>query len=363
MQRDGTLERLAQQYLSVPVQPLPTPTPTPRATQPPPPTAPAACLDGMAFVDDINYPDNNMENPAIVPAGAAIQKGWRIRNTGTCTWNANYIIGYIGANPPNSPVGGNPAAIVGSVRPGETYDVYAGLVAPSQPGRYQSFWTLRNPRGESFGHRLWAGIQVVAASTPTAGPLTPVIYSFIATPQQIQQGQCVNLQWRYSGQNLTLTRLFRFNEVAARDLPATGSRIDCPEITGAVEYRLQLDSQTGGSAFASLIVHVAPAAQPTVTPRPTQPRPPVIQIFQADRTEIGQGGCINLTWAFNAQGFNTGEVFRNNVSLAKNLPATGALQDCPPLWGPVVYRLQVGSWFSGTTASANVYIYVLQTSP
>jgi hypothetical protein len=304
-----------------------------------------------------------MQAPRVVQPGQAIRKGWRIRNTGTCTWNANYSLVYAGASPPNSPVSGNPEAIAGVVPPGQTYDIYASLAAPAQPGRYQSFWTLRNPRGENFGHRLWVGFQVVSPATPTPGPLGPVIYAFNSTPMQIQQGQCVNLQWNFGGRNLSLTRLFRFNELLLRDLPASGARIDCPPVTGAVEYRLVLDTPAGGSTTASVIVHVAPIFQPTATPKPTQAPRPVIQFFRSDRSEVVEGGCLNLTWAFKSQGFNTGEVFRNNVSIARNLPATGALQDCPQNWGQTVYRLQVGSWFTGTSSSASVYVYVLQMLP
>ncbi len=141
MQNDGTLAALAKQYLNVQnPPPLPTPAPTPAPTQLPP--TPVGCLDGMKFVQDLTFPDSNMISPPQVQPGSPIQKGWRILNTGTCIWDSTYLLTYVGSAPPNAPIGGNPVAVQGQVAPGQTYDIYATIIAPAQPGRYQSFWNL-----------------------------------------------------------------------------------------------------------------------------------------------------------------------------------------------------------------------------
>lgn len=355
MQRDGTLARLAQEHLDVQPAPLPTATNPPAGQPTAPPVSPAACLDGMQFVADINYPDNDMRNPAQVSPGEVIQKAWRIRNTGTCTWDGNYSLTYTRANPPNSPVGGSPVAIQGTVAPGQVYDVSAAFTAPPQPGRYQSFWVLRNGTGLNFGSRLWAGIEVVSAVTPTTGPNVPVIHTFTSTPQQIQAGQCVNLQWSYSGQMLALTRLFRGETVILTDMPTAGEYVDCPAETGALQYRLVIDALGGGSTFAALVVNVSPVGLPTAAPGATPGPGAVIQSFTVDRPEIPQGGCVNLAWAYTGSG--PGTIFRNETPVHTATAANGTVQDCPPQQGPVVYRLRVG------LAASVVYVTVLQTFP
>ena len=189
MQNDGTLDALAQKYLNITnPQPLPTREPTAQ------PVPPSGCLDGMKFIQDVNFPDSNMNSPAPFQPGAAIQKGWRIQNIGTCTWTSDYTLTYVSGNPPNAPIGGNPVPIQGQVTPGQTYDIFASIVAPQQPARYQSIWNLRNPQGNYFGDRLWIGFDVIGQSVPTTAPQAPTIIRFTVDRNQILQGQCVSLK-------------------------------------------------------------------------------------------------------------------------------------------------------------------------
>ncbi|MDI6695295.1 MAG: transporter substrate-binding domain-containing protein [Anaerolineales bacterium] len=365
MQKDGTLVMLAQQYLKI-EQPAPPPTPTPTQpapTAPPPP--PPACLDGMSFVADLNYPDNNMLNPPQVPPGVPVQKGWRIRNTGTCTWDNSYVMTYVGANPPNSPVSGNPVAIQGYVAPGQTYDLYVTLTTPWQTGRYQSFWSLRNGKGQYFGNRLWMGMQVIGQVTPTSGPDKPVIYNFSANPMQLQGGDCLTLNWSFGGQNLLMTRIFRNNYLILQDLSPTGSGRDCPPDTGNTEYRLTVDSWFNGSTSASQTVFVYPPLLPTPSPWPTQPQPPVINFFSANPNPIDQGQCLNLSWSFSGDNITSAAIYRDGDSIADGLAPNGIMQDCPPDSGQVEYRLMVISAFGGG-ANASQFVFVqplLQITP
>jgi len=357
MQNDGTLAALARQYLNVQnPPPLPTPAPTLAPTQLPP--TPVGCLDGMKFVQDLTFPDNNMISPPQVQPGSAVQKGWRILNTGTCIWDNTYVLTYVGSAPPNAPVGGNPVAIQGQVAPGQTYDIYANIIAPSQPGRYQSFWNLRNDRGVQFGDRIWAGFDVVAPATPTPGPQAPTIYSFRVDRTQITEGQCITLNWQYGGQGITYSRIFRNGGVLLFDLPLVGNASDCPPGTGQVEYRLNLDSSQAGSTFASQFVTIYPAVQPTVPPPPTPEQPPVIYYFYSDSNEVLAGDCVNLSWSFGGSGALGAEIFRNGNSIASGLDGSGTVQDCPAEPGQTEYLLTVASMFSGS-AQATIYVQVL----
>jgi polar amino acid transport system substrate-binding protein len=357
MQNDGTLALLAQNYLDIDnVAPLPTPAPTAI------PATPAGCLDGMAYVADLNYPDNNMTTPAQFQPGTVFQKGWRIANTGTCTWNNSYVLEYVGSNPVNAPVGGAPVAIQGTVTPGQTYDIYVTITAPWQPGKYQSFWQLRNPTGMFFGTRLWAGMQVVGQTTPTPGPGAPLITKFKVSDTQIELGACVTVKWEFTGQGISLSRLFRSGKVIMQDLPYKGETNDCPNKTGVYEYRLQVDSG-GGTANASQYVTVYEESQPTPTPQPTA-EPPVIYSFTADPDGIALGECTTLSWSYSGRDLALVELRRGKEVLNQGMQADGSMQDCPTGVGSYTYTLVVSSEFGGTaTQFAYVDVYSLQIEP
>jgi polar amino acid transport system substrate-binding protein len=357
MQNDGTLAALANQYLNVS---NPAPLPTPAPTQPP--ATPAACLDGMKFVQDLTLPDSNMTQPSAVQPGAPIQKGWRILNTGTCIWDSTYVLAYVGGAPANAPIGGAPVAIQGQVSSGQTFDIFADLVAPLQPGRYQSFWNLRNQQGAYFGDRLWAGFEVIGAAPPTPGPQAPTIFSFTADRFQIVEGQCVNIGWQYGGSTVYYSRIFRNGVLLLFDIPASGSAPDCPPGTGQVEYRLVLDSLASGSTAASQLVNIFPITQPTAPPPPTPEQPPVIFFFTVDATEIAIGQCINLTWSFGGSNLVSTQLFRNGEVIASNLAASGSQQDCPPQPGQIIYTLQVDTDFAGS-AQESEFVRVLESEP
>jgi len=288
------------------------------------------------------------------------EKGWRIRNTGTCTWDSNYVLAYVGSNPPNSPVGGNPVAIQGTVEPGQTYDVFVTITTPFRAGTFQSFWTLRAPTGLFLGERIWAGFQVVMAQTATPQPETPQIFSFSVIPSQISEGGCVDVNWSYGGRDITASRLFRSGQVILFDMPTNGSFNDCPPGTGQVEYRLVIDSATAGSAVGSRVVRVIPAAQPTDTPlptdvpTPTSEPPPVIDSFTANPQAIDFNDSVELSWSFSGFSLADARLFRGDDLLAQDLTSPGTFVDTPPVTGQVVYRLVVYSEFSGSTEQSVV---------
>ena len=352
MVNDGTLAQLGRDFLNLDnLPPLPTPPPTAA------PETPTACLDSFQLVQDLTYPDFNMTNPPQFPPGSPIQKGWRIRNTGTCTWNSAYQMTYVGSNPANLPLGGNPVRIQGQVAPGQTTDVYVDIFAPSMTGTFQSFWTMRNPSGLFFGERLWAGFMVIGAATSTPQPSAPTIYRFLASPSQINEGQCTDIQWKFGGQDIVRSRIFRNGERILKDMPFESAFSDCPPGTGQVEYRLQVDTAAAGSAQALQYVEVNPEAEPTDTPFPTE-APPVIIEFQVNPDEIEMGVCVDIIWSFEGQSLALAQLFRDGVVILQDLPFQGNTQDCPDYPGQIAYRLLISSEFGGTTERTR-YLNVL----
>lgn len=142
-------------------------TSTPGATLTPSPTQ--GICDQADFEKDVTYPDNSILEP-----GEEFTKTWRLRNTGTCTWNTNYAIVFDHGDSMDGPA--SAALTTGSVAPGETIDVSVVLKAPESAGTYQGYWMLRNPAGQTFGlgdegdKNFWVKVKVE--------PLSGITYDF-----------------------------------------------------------------------------------------------------------------------------------------------------------------------------------------
>jgi polar amino acid transport system substrate-binding protein len=167
MLTDGTMLSLIQQYLqSETDEVLPTPTPTnqPTATAAPlvPTATPPACLDGMKFVADVTYADNNMKTPPYIKPGDRFVKTWRVENTGTCTWTPDYQLVYAYGNLEAAEMSGQPLNIPGNVAPGQLVDLSVTLIAPQEPLTYQGFWQMKNTGGWRFGQTVWVGISTLS---------------------------------------------------------------------------------------------------------------------------------------------------------------------------------------------------------
>ena len=166
-------------------------TATPTNTPVPPPTPTVlACTNDAAFVADVTVPDNTIFQP-----GAAIDKTWRIRNSGTCPWDTGYRLVFVSGNkmgaPDNQPV--VPTA------PGGTTDVTVTMYAPSSYGAHTGVWRMVNATGEPFGQRFTIVIQVPSPYTPTPDftptftPLPGPVISIRVDRDRINAGECTRL--------------------------------------------------------------------------------------------------------------------------------------------------------------------------
>ena len=92
-----------------------------------------------------------------VKAGTPFRMTWRIRNSGSCTWDSSYrlinISGRSLGGPNNLPVGE-------SVPPGGEVELSVNLTAPPEIGSFHDEWQLLAPDGRPFGIRLPADISV-----------------------------------------------------------------------------------------------------------------------------------------------------------------------------------------------------------
>lgn len=162
----------------------PTPSPIPAATATPVPdvSGPGGCTLNAAFVADVTVPDNTELAP-----GEAFTKVWRVRNSGTCTWETGSQLVSVSGEP----MGGPTAVDVSSVAPGSNADISVELTAPVEPGTYRGNWQLQAPDGARFGSVVYVQIVVpkpvtetptpteeptgTPTVTPTATPITPTV--------------------------------------------------------------------------------------------------------------------------------------------------------------------------------------------
>jgi len=118
----------------------------------PPTTTPLPC--NWATLVNETYPDRTTLN-----VNTAFNKSWRIRNSGTCTWNTNYRIVFYSGNSLGGPASRNFTQIV---RPGETMDIILPLKVPSTPGTYKGVWHLVGDDNVDFTkYGLWVLINAV----------------------------------------------------------------------------------------------------------------------------------------------------------------------------------------------------------
>jgi ABC-type amino acid transport substrate-binding protein/heat shock protein HslJ len=328
LQNNGRLAELAAEYLNLDaseVAPIPTPDPNPEPTPAPPPTP--VCRDGMTFIQDLNFDDQNMTSPPQFAPGQAFQKGWRILNSGTCTWDSTYTFVYAGGNVPAARMGGQPQPIQGPVAPGQTYDVSVNLVSPLAPGIYQGFWTMRAPTGLLFGNRVWVGIEVVGAPTATPAPTqtpSPDI-AFTVDRTNIRAGECVTFSWNVNN----IQAVFFYPQGANWQnfgVTGQGTSVQCPAQTTTYELRVLKRDNTFDIRQITIVVAQLPGA-------------PVINRFTVDPAQINTGQCVSIVWQVSGN-VNSVRILRGSTPVWDGAPITGSTSDCPPGDGRISYVIE-----------------------
>ncbi len=337
LQNEGFLAELAQRYLNIdadqilPIDPGEPVEPGPEPTE---------CVDGMAYVADLNLNDNNMNNPPQMLPGQVFRKGWRLENIGTCTWDGNYSLTYVNGNSQLARMGGAPVFVDGQVQPGEIYDFWVDLVAPVVPGTYQGFWSMRSDEGLLFGQRVWVGITVPAAATPAPTQTPAPQISFTASATNIEQGDCVTFTWRV--ENIQAVWFYP-NGADYTKYPTTGSgnSVECP--TQTTTYNLRVEKTDGTVDTRQITIYVQ---QPTDKPS--------VDRFTVTPTAITGGQCVEIKWSVSGDVTNV-RIGRNEATLCNNAPLSGHTSDCPPV-GVATYYLEVSGPGGSNRVQQNVNV-------
>jgi hypothetical protein len=132
---------------------------------------------------DITIPDDTRLHP-----GEYFSKTWRLVNAGECTWTPNYAVVWFSGDELGL---GSAQSFSNNVPPGDAVDVTMDMIAPLNPGTYQSNWKLRNDQGQLFGigpqgdAPFWVKIMVIPLNTATITPTLPLA---TATPEIFASG-------------------------------------------------------------------------------------------------------------------------------------------------------------------------------
>jgi inhibitor of cysteine peptidase len=132
----------------------------------------ATCSNSIAFVQDINVPDDTIFAP-----GTSFEKSWTLRNSGTCPWTTQYSFIFAGGDDMSGP---QSTPLLNTVVPGQTVDITVPLTAPEDLGTFRADWLMSDASGNPFGvdgpadQVIWVQI-VVGVPDATAEPNTAVI--------------------------------------------------------------------------------------------------------------------------------------------------------------------------------------------
>jgi hypothetical protein len=99
------------------------------------------CLNS-ALISDVSIPSGTE-----VKAGESFTKTWQVKNTGTCTWNRDFKITYVGGDI----LGSDTTKIRQIVGPGSSAQISLDMVAPSNSGTVSSAWQMASDEGVLFG--------------------------------------------------------------------------------------------------------------------------------------------------------------------------------------------------------------------
>ena len=117
------------------------------------PTQLANCTNDLDFIEDLSIPDGTQLSPS-----KAVVKEWKVRNSGTCNWNADYSVRLTSGDD----FGVTPMLALVPARYGTEAVISIAFTTPAEPGRYSATWRAHGPDGQPFGE--WFTIEIAVTS-------------------------------------------------------------------------------------------------------------------------------------------------------------------------------------------------------
>jgi hypothetical protein len=121
--------------------------------------SPTASCYRLSFVSDVGIQDNTSMTP-----GQTFTKTWKVRNSGTCAWDAGFKFAFTGGDA----MGGVTYTLPSSVPANAEIDISVNMTAPNKTGPVRGNWRISTAAGQFFGDEVYAAIQVGGAIVGTA---------------------------------------------------------------------------------------------------------------------------------------------------------------------------------------------------
>lgn len=248
-----------------------------------------------------------------LPSGSPAQAGWRIRNTGGCTWDTSYML--------ISEYLTQPMFLERTVRPGEMIDLKVNFYAPFQPGEFRMTWQLVDGASRAVGDPLAILVRALDLPVPTVGPGIWLR----AYPDTIQPGDITTISWDVSEAREVYFYPYG-QDWKTHPVTSKGDFADTPIKSQSYELRVV----RGDDSVEIYRVRV------TVEPFD----PPRIILFKASRPEEITGLCADVEWEVRGR-VNLVTLLRDGKPILVGLPDLGVLRDCPGTSGTMVYVLKI----------------------
>jgi hypothetical protein len=129
----------------------------------------------MTFVRDVTIPDNTPVAP-----GQTFTKTWKVKNNGSCTWDAGFKFAFTGGDAMNGATYTLPSAVAVNAE----VDLSIAMTAPAnKTGAVRSNWRMSTAGGQFFGDEVYVVVVVGGPTmTPTKGTTTPTATNTVSAP-------------------------------------------------------------------------------------------------------------------------------------------------------------------------------------
>lgn len=136
-----------------------------------------ACFS-MSYVSDVTIPDNTA-----MTAGQTFTKTWRVRNSGTCAWDAGFKFAFTTGDT----MSGATYTLTQAVPANTETNLSINMTAPSKSGAVKSSWRMSTAGSEFFGDEIYVLVVVGGAAsggtaTNTGAPAASTATSTVAAP-------------------------------------------------------------------------------------------------------------------------------------------------------------------------------------
>jgi len=146
------------------------PTSTQSLTVSPSPSATVTLSSGTPKAGTENQAQwvaQSIADDTIFAPGETFTMTWRLKNTGTSTWTAGYLLRYYSGDTFGAP---KEISMGREVLPGEEIDISIHMKAPANPGSFRSDWVMSSENRSNFKEPVYLKIEVAAPVTPTPTP-------------------------------------------------------------------------------------------------------------------------------------------------------------------------------------------------